>query len=382
MTTTGARPVGASWALAALVGLHGAVHFLGAAKGLGLAQVSQLTEPISRLEGVGWSAAAVAMCVTAWQLAARGAWWKPGLPAVVLSQAMIVTAWTDARFGTAANAIILLAAVYALAARGPWSLHADYRQGVNERAPRHARAAPLTEAEVAHLPEPLRRYLRVSGAVGLPRPTHVRAMWRGRIRGSPADAWIPFWAEQHNFLDEPARFFWMRAKRGGVPVDVLHAFANGEATMRARVLSTFTVVDASGPEATRAETVTLLNDVCLLAPGALSSPAFRFEEIDERSAGVHYTVGSNTVSAVLHFDDSGDLVDFVSDDRLVASPNGRAFTRQRWSTPVASYQSRDGKHVMRHGEGRWHPPGEPSFAYIELDLTGLEIDPPATEPVA
>lgn len=145
--------------------------------------------------------------------------------------------------------------------------------------------------------------------------------------------------------------------------------------MRARVLSAFQVVDACGPEPTRAETVTLLNDVCLLAPGALVGPAFRWDAIDDRSARVHYTVGPNTVSAVLHFNDSDELVDFVSDDRLMASPDGKAFTRRRWSTPVSAHQSLGGVRVMRHGEGRWHPDDQPAFAYIDLDLIEIELDP-------
>jgi hypothetical protein len=126
--------------------------------------------------------------------------------------------------------------------------------------------------------------------------------------------------------------------------------------------------------------VTLLNDLCLLAPGALAGPGLRWEVIDDRSARVHYTVGPNTVSAVLHFDDAGELIDFVSDDRLVASRDGKTFTRQRWSTPVSSYQSLGGLRVMRHGEGRWHPSAEPQFAYIELDLVDLELHPPAGAP--
>jgi hypothetical protein len=87
---------------------------------------------------------------------------------------------------------------------------------------------------------------------------------------------MPFEAEQHNFTREPARLFMMRARRGGLPVDVLHVFASGEATMGARALSMFTVAAGGGPNFTRAETVTLLNDFRLLAPGTLADPAFRW----------------------------------------------------------------------------------------------------------
>lgn len=364
------------WTLAALVALHGLIHFLGAAKGLGLAEVPQLAEAVSVGGGLGWLAAALVMLLTATMIVARReAWWTAALIAVALSQPMIFTAWGDARFGTVPNVMILLAAAYTLAATGPWSLRAEYRRSVEGRLRERRRTTPLADADVAHLPEPVRRYLRLTGAIGRTRPTHVRAVWCGRIRASATDGWLPFSAEQHNFLDEPSRFFRMEARRGGVPVDVLHVFQAGVATMRVRVLSAFQIVNAGGPDATRAETVTLLNDVCLLAPGALVGPSFRWEPVDARSARVHYTLGPNTVSAMLHFDDDGNLIDFVSDDRMASSSDGKTFSRRRWSTPVSSYQTFDGTRVMRHGEGRWHPEGEPSFSYIELDLTDYSLDP-------
>jgi hypothetical protein len=338
--------------------------------------VSALREQVSAGVGVGWLVAGVGMLVTAGLLAVSSSiWWAAGLASVALSQAMILASWSDARFGTVANAIVLLAAAYGLAAEGPWSLRAEYVRGVRKRLRARASSAPVTEDDAALLPDPVHRYLRAAGAIGRPGVKHFEASWRGRIRGSAADPWMTFTAEQHNFVAEPARFFFMRAKRSGVPVDVLHIFAEGAATMRVRLLSAIPISAGSGAELTRAETVTILNDLCLLAPGALCGPGLRWEEAGPRSARVHYSVGPNTVSAILSFNDSDELIDFVSDDRLMASPDGKQFTRRRWSTPVSSYQAFGASRVMGHGEARWHPEGESDFAYIELDLLDLQIDP-------
>lgn len=143
--------------------------------------------------------------------------------------------------------------------------------------------------------------------------------------------------------------------------------------MRVRLLSLFPIVDASGPEATRAEVVTLLNDLSLLAPAFLIDPSIRWEPIDERSVRAEYVVGSNTIGAVLLFNPEGELVDFVSDDRLASSADGSEFTRQRWSTPVGEYRPFGPLRTMSRGEGRWHPP-EGEFAYIELELVGFEVN--------
>jgi hypothetical protein len=73
------------------------------------------------------------------------------------------------------------------------------------------------------------------------------------------------------------------------------------------------------------------------------------------------------------FNDDGELVNFVSDDRLALSPDGNSFLRQRWSTPVSSYRSFGPWRVSTRGEGRWHPP-EGEYAYLEMELLGLEIN--------
>jgi hypothetical protein len=107
------------WVLVALLALHGLVHFLGVAKGFGIGQVPQLTEPISRLGGAGWLAAGLAMLLTAGLLGAGSPTWLWVAPvAAVLSQAMIVTSWGDAKYGTIFNVLLVVAAAWAFATEG------------------------------------------------------------------------------------------------------------------------------------------------------------------------------------------------------------------------------------------------------------------------
>ena len=140
-------------------------------------------------------------------------------------------------------------------------------------------AEPVTEADLARLPAPVAAYVRQSGAVGQPRVITLRARFHGRIRGGPAKPWMTFTGEQVNRCGaRPSRLFLMDAELLGLPIEVLHVYNSGDATMRVRALSLFTMVDASGPEMDRAETVTIFNDLCVLAPAALidapNPPAF------------------------------------------------------------------------------------------------------------
>jgi hypothetical protein len=363
-----------STALMALIAVHALIHFMGVAKAFGLAELEQLTQPIGRGLGLLWLAAGLTLLAAAVMVKTHPpSWWWVGFLGVLLSQAVILSAWSDARFGTVANVLIALFALHAFAAEGPLGLRSEYREAVQARLPEELEAPVVTEEDLAHLPEPAQRYLRVTGSVGKPVARNFRAVHRGRIRATPEDPWMEFTAEQHNFLDEPSRLFLMKARRGGLPVDVLHAFLRGSASMRVRLLSLFQIVHNRGAEMDQAETVTVLNDLCLFAPSALVDPSIRWEALDNRSARAHYTVGEITISAVLHFDESGELVDFVSDDRLAASPDGKSFLPLRWSTPVSDYRDFGELRVFSCGEGRWHPPGG-EYAYLELELLELEVN--------
>ncbi|HUP52951.1 MAG TPA: DUF6544 family protein [Longimicrobiales bacterium] len=359
--------------LVTLLLAHGLIHFLGAAKAFGVADLPQLTQPVSRGAGIAWLAAGLAMVTAAVRLVTvPRVWWVVGLAAVMLSQATILSAWSDAKFGTVVNVIVLAAVAYGFASGGPLSFRAQYEREVRARLADSVSPEPVTEADIEHLPPAVQRYLRATGAVGQPRVHHSRARWSGRIREGPEDPWMEFTANQHNFVDEPARFFHLTARRSGLPVDVLHAYQEGVATMRVRLLSLFPIVDAIGPEMRQAETVTVLNDLCLFAPGALIDARIRWEEIDAYTVRAMYTVAPHTISATLTFNDTGKLVNFVSDDRI-ASPDGEKFERWRWSTPVLEYRTFGPLRVTGRGEGRWHPP-EGDFAYIELELLDLEIN--------
>lgn len=80
-----------------------------------------------------------------------------------------------------------------------------------------------------------------------------------------------------------------------------------------------------------------------------------------------FTNGAHSVTADLAFDDNHELVDFTSDDRLRASPDGKTFTPQRWSTPISDYRSFGSRRVGTTGEARWHAPDpEGEFSYLEF----------------
>ncbi len=365
------------WVFAFIIALHGLIHLMGPAEAFGYAELPQLTQPISRGMGVVWLIAAVLTLAAAAALFVwpRG-WWMIGAVALVVSQAVIFTSWSDARAGTLANILLLAGVAYGYFTQGPTSFRAQFERDVKAGLSRPIDAPVLTEADVAPLPDPVQRYLRATGMVGQPLIRNYRVRMRGRIRSGPTARWMPFEADQQSFADRPTRLFWIRATMMGVPVDGLHRLADGHAIMRIKPLGAFAIVNAAGPEMDQAESVTLFNDMCILAPGTLVDPAIAWEPVDARTAKARFMHAGQTISATLYFDDEGLLRDFVSDDRL-ASPDGKAFKRWRFSTPVWDYRPFGPYRLAARGEARWHPPeGEYVYGKFEmLDVSYNRRDP-------
>ena len=359
------------WVVVVVVVLHGLIHLFGAAKGFSWAGVSQLKEPIGPAMGAAWLTAGT-LVVLAGVLLATGVrwWWALGAVAVVASQTVILTSWNDAKVGSVANVLLLAAVVYGYAAQGPTSFGAEYRQRVGGALAAPLPGAVVAEADLATLPPAVAAYVRLSGAVGRPRVINFRARIHGRIRAAADKPWMTFTGEQVNtYGPEPSRLFIMDATLFGLPVDVLHTYVGTTATMRVKACSLLPMVNAAGPDMDRAETVTLLNDLCVLAPAALIDAPITWQHIDADHVRGTFTNGPHTVSAELAFNPQHELIDFVSDDRLRSSQDGKNFTRQRWSTPVKDYRTLDSRRLCTNGEGRWRPPApEGAFTYLEFNV--------------
>jgi hypothetical protein len=354
--------------------VHGLIHLMGTAKALGVAGIPQLTQQIDRPLGVLWLLAAALLVATAISLFTWPQWWwVVGAGALVVSQVVIVTSWADARYGTIANVIVLAGVALGFLSQGPWSFRAEYDREIAQGLGRAVATPLLTEVDLAQLPAVVQRYIRLNGAVGQPRVQNFRARFHGQIRSGPDARWMSFSGEQYNFYDQPSRLFLMNASMFGIPFQAFHRFIGPSATMRVKVASVVTMVDAKGPEMDEAETVTLFNDLCVFAPGALIDRRIQWQVIDPQAVSASFTNVSHTIRAVLSFNDRGELTNFVADGRAAASADGKSFTKMRWSTPLGDYREFGPHRLMARGEGIWHAPAG-DYSYLRFVLDAIEYN--------
>ncbi len=230
----------------------------------------------------------------------------------------------------------------------------------------------LTAQEAANLPVCVQKYLEYTGAIGKPKPQNVRIAFDADMYQKPGSEPMKSHSVQYNFYGNYSRLFLMKAGKMGIPFRALHLYKNEEASFQVKVAELFKVVDVSGADLTKAETVTLLNDMCIFAPGSLADKRLAWEEIDSLTAKVTLTNGENVASAILYFSESGAMQNFVSDDRYALQDDG-SMRQVRWSTPVWDYQEFEGRNIPTLGKTIWHYP-EGDFTYGVFRLTDIRYN--------
>jgi hypothetical protein len=242
-------------------------------------------------------------------------------------------------------------------------LHRGYEQEVRSALGLYAQpqAQILTDADIADLPDSVQQYLRYVGVVGQEKVWNVRAAMSGRLRSSLKSAWMPTESVQYNFAQNPERLYYLDARMMGLPVYGLHLYKQAHASMLIKALGVVPVLNQTGFEMDRSDTVTLLNDMALMAPAMLTDPRITWQEVDDHTAIATLTNGANIVSASLIFDDAGALVDFLSHDRY------REFERMDWSTPITEYAQFGVHRLPSKAAAIWHAP-EGDYTYAEFEI--------------
>jgi hypothetical protein len=356
-------------AFIALIALHGLIHLVGFVKAFELLPVRQITHFISKPNGIIWIIAFFLFIAAALLLFfANKWWWAIGFLAVIVSQILILIYWEEAKFGTIVNVIILSAAI---AGFGNWIFYHKYDKDVKTAKHRnfdHIHAS-LTEDDIQQLPEQVKKYIRYVGCIGKPKVKNFKAEFTGKIRKDKNAPWMHFTCMQYNFLIFPTRLFAMSAKMKGFPIGVYHCFSNGIATMSVKLFSLFEVQSMKGPTMNISETVTFFNDMCVLAPATLIDMRIRWLDTGHNKVEACFTNNMITVTAWLYFNENGEWINFISDDRYP----GETGKQYPWSTPLENYQELNGHKLMGDAETIYkYPDGE--FVYGKFKLANIEYN--------
>lgn len=367
-------------AFVVIVVLHGLIHLLGFVKAFGLAEVPQLTGATTVALGPGWVRpigalwlAAAALIVGAAVMLALGmdGWWRIGAIGLVLSQALIVYAWRDARAGTLANVVLALGVTLgwgqARFDRATDAAIARLFAGVS------ATPAPaVTAAEVATLPTPVARWLTRAGVIGRPAARAVRVEQRGRMRSGVGKPFAPVVAEQYYAIDEPGFVWAVRLSLKGVPIAGRDAYLGGHGRMLIAAGGLVPVVDATGPQIDQGTLLRFLGEMVWF-PSAALAPYLRWQAIDDTTAEVTMTWREVSASGRFTIDGEGRVTGFAAKRYFGSGERARL---EDWWVPMTAWARFDGVEVPVRGSVIWKLAAG-DFDYYQWEMRALEYDRPA-----
>lgn len=353
--------------------IHALIHLMGFAKAFNLASFEQLTHSISRPMGLLWLFTTLLFLVSQVLLIGKiDYWWLMGLAGILLSQVLILSTWSDAKAGTIANLIILIPVIIGYFQNRPDSFKNRFETVVQEQLAPSLNPELITETDLAHLPPIVQKYLQYTGALGKPKVHNFSATLTGEMKMNQENPWLNIRSRQYNFYKKRSRTFYIESKMFGVPFDGLHSYIGDQAIMDIKVASIYPVANAKGDLMTQSETVTLFNDMCIFAPATLIDSTIQWKEIDPLTVEATFSNAGHQIQAQLFFNDTGELIDFSSNDRY-ESADGIEYKNYKWTTPIKNYQEINGYKIPAYGEAIWHYPDGP-FVYARFNISEVEYN--------
>jgi hypothetical protein len=183
---------------------------------------------------------------------------------------------------------------------------------------------------------------------------------------------MPVEATQYTTLAGPlSRTWYARIKMG--PLTLLNGFdryENGTGHILMRLLSLLPVVDVCGPEIDLSAQIIFINDM-VMWPAAFLSDYIHWKAINATSAELQVDLHGKQFSAVANFNEPGEMVNFITEDRYRTV--GKGAKQDRWSTPLRHYHEVNGLRIPSQGDAIWHLP-EGEFPYIRVSIDQVDYE--------
>ena len=357
------------WSLASLFLLHGLIHLLGPASAFGWGQAKDLDGRISRPLGWLWMLNCLVFAAAAFLLGFKvSGWWALALLALLLSQALIFSAWSLAKAGTWINLMLLLPV---LLAWGQARWQGQLRASLNalERSPT---PVPSQGRPLASVPKVVQAWLRHSGALNYPPAQRVFLVQEGRLRLAWDGSWMPFHAQEQFNVQAPG-YVWS-ADVAVLPILTLHGrdqYLDGQGELRVQALGWIPLSHATGASVDQGSQLRFLAEMAWFPSAALGANV-RWSAAPDSSAVATLKDRDRSVSATFHFGPQGELLS-VDAQRYLERPEGA--TLEPWHVDLDPISQRDfhGLRIPARSQVTWRLK-QGDFHWLELELTDLQFD--------
>jgi hypothetical protein len=351
--------------------LHGLIHFMGFSKAFNMVEIKELTLQISRPMGILWLLAGLLFLVSlAFYLAGNEVWWIVAIPALVLSQWLIILYWQDAKFGTIANAIILVVAIIAGAG---WNFHRHASKELDKMLPDSlGEIKTITPEMTGHLPPIVQKWLHGNGITGkqVVKTAHLEQV--GEMRTAPEGKWMPVRAEQWFITEEPG-FLWLASVKAapGITLSGRDRYYEGKGHMLIKLLSLITVADATGEKTDQGTLIRFLSEI-IWFPSAALNEYIQWEALDSLTAKATMQYGNTSGSGIFRFDPEGRFRSFEA-QRYYDRKKGATMETWYVEADTEGHKNISGILVPAMAEVTWKLK-DGDFTWYKLEITDLEYN--------
>lgn len=362
--------------LALFIFIHGLIHLMGFVKAFDLAPVDQLKTFISRGSGIVWLITFLLFLLSATTLLANRGWWNYiAVSAVAVSTILIIASWSDARFGTIANIIILIAAVVSISSASFTKMVEEEKSWIIKSAA-SGETAVITEADIESLPYPVARWLKVSGVAGSEKVNIAWMSQNVKMKMKPGqEKWSDATSEQLFGIADPSFVWTVRMKM--LPFIELYGrdkFTGGKGEMLIKILSLIKVVDEKGVKMDEGSMQRYLAEMVWIPSAALSN-YIRWEAIDSLSSKAIMTCGDIAVSGTFFFNEQGEFVKFST---MRYKGNDADAGRYEWVVNVQEHARFNGIKIPSKMEVSWML-DEGEWTWLQMEITKILYNQVKTE---
>lgn len=354
-----------------IVFLHGLIHILGFVKGFDLKEVNELVTPISKPLGVVWLAATILFLTygVSYMLNFKYSW-LIGVTAVIFSQVLIMLYWKDAKFGTLPNIIILAVSVVSF---GYYNFQKIIQQEtallLNKNLSIENKI--LTESDLNNLPEPVKKWLKNSGALGKPFINCGKLTQIAEMQMKPEqENWLSAKAIQYTTISNPTFIWSVDVKMNSLlNFQGRDKFDDGKGEMLIKINSLFNIVNERGKKLDEGTLQRYLGEMVWFPSLALSS-YITWEQIDENTAKATMTYKGTSGSGTFYFNKSGDFIKFSALRFYGNEPDAK---RYEWLLDVLDYKSFEGIKVPSKMTATWKFENQ-DWTWLKLEITDIKYN--------
>lgn len=353
-----------------LIMVHGLIHLMGFLKAFEFASTPQINQKISKTMGLFWLFTAILLFITAFFYLKKDRWFFIAVLAIVLSQILIIMAWKDAKFGTIANAIILMVCMSA------YGNYVFSKKVSNETASLLKGVSVdndsiITKENITHLPEIVQKWLQNSGIIAKEKMVSIWLKQQGELKTKPRGKWMSFEAEQYFDVSNPS-FVWSTEVNFMPMVKMIgrDKFVNGEGEMLIKMAGLIPVVDVSKTEKINQAAMLRYMAEMVWFPSAALNKYMTWESIDDISTKATFTINYKSVVGLFKFSSEGDFLSFEAQRYYGAEDDAPLET---WYVQSKSFKEFDGFKIPNKCEVIWKLK-EGDFNWLNFEITDLKYN--------